>query len=104
MQKRYFSPRVHLSRHLLGVEFAQILSGNWVRAERCCRQTGLNPLLLRFTRTVTSGHCVLSGDHLTLSEVVEMREKDVSVVARGEPLKVVFGHLAQLLPIDILEQ
>lgn len=44
-----------------------------------------------------------SGDRLTLSEVVEVRQKDVSVVARGEPLEVIFGHLAQLLPVDILE-
>lgn len=44
-----------------------------------------------------------TGDRLTLSEVVEVRQEDVSVVARGEPLKVIFGHLAQLLPVDILE-
>lgn len=41
---------------------------------------------------------------LTLSEVVEVREEDVGVVARSEPLEVVLGHLTQLLPIDVLEQ
>ena len=46
---------------------------------------------------------VSSNSGLTLSEVVEVRQKDVSVVARGEPLEVIFGHLAQLLPVDILE-
>lgn len=45
-----------------------------------------------------------SGARLTLSEVVEVREQDVSVVAWREPLEVVFAHLAQLLPIDVLEQ
>lgn len=64
--------------------------------------TGLNPLHLRLRRTSDSA-LPGRGDHLTLSEVVQVRQKDVSVVARGEPLEVIFGHLAQLLPVDILE-
>ena len=64
--------------------------------------TGLNPLHLRLGRTSDSA-LRGGGDHLTLSEVVQVRQKDVGVVARGEPLEVIFGHLAQLLPVDVLE-
>lgn len=62
------------------------------------------PSAPRVTENRTTGTRVLSRARLTLSEVVEMREKDVSVVARREPLEVVFAHLAQLLPVDILEE
>lgn len=48
--------------------------------------------------------CVLARDPLTLSEVVQVGEENVSVVARREPLEVFLGHLAQFLPIDVLEQ
>lgn len=50
-----------------------------------------------------AGPAAMATGMLTLSEVVEMGEKDVRIVARSEPLEVVLGHLAQLLPVDILK-
>lgn len=41
---------------------------------------------------------------LTLSEVVQVRQQDVGRVAAGQTLDVVFGHLAELLPIDAVEE
>lgn len=46
----------------------------------------------------------MEAEGLTLPEVIEVREQDVCVVGRRQPHHVVFGHLAQRLAVQRLEE
>lgn len=98
------SHHVHLRHGLVSSWFCQTLDEKTGEGRKKLSADCCEPSQPRLARTSPTGNPAPSGDHLTLSEVVQVREKDVSVVARGEPLEVVLGHLAQLLPVDVLEQ